>query len=86
MIREIVKERLIAAQSHGVGFDEIREIAERRGLLTGKESGVFLSFGSAMMRAEGGVVVRYRASRHKSAKGRRVAVYVHATFDPTPIE
>lgn len=85
-IQALAREMLIAAQDHGVGFDEVRHAAETRGLLTGEEDGRFLSFGSPMMKAAGGVVVRYRRSRHRNSQRRRVAVYVHRMYEPAPVE
>jgi len=79
-IQAIAHELLLDAGDHGVGFDEVRHAAETRGLLTGHEAARFLSFGSSLMKAAGGVAVRYRRSRHASAQRRRVAVYVHKSF------
>lgn len=81
-IQSLAHEMLLAAKEHGVGFDEVRHAAETRGILTGQESGRFLSFGSPCMKAAGGVVVRFRRSRHVQSQRRRVAVYVHKSYIP----
>lgn len=61
--------------THGVTFDQVRIRAETRGLLTGEEKGRTLSFGSALMKAAGGVPCEYRASKHRNSHGRTVRVY-----------
>lgn len=85
-MQQLANDMLKKAGIYGIGFDEVREAAERRGILTGYESGRALSFGSAMMRRAGGVVARWRNSRNKRARYRRIAVYVHYTIvdDPKP--
>jgi hypothetical protein len=87
-MQELAHEMLLAAGGHGVGFDDVRLEAQKRGLLTGHENGRFLSFGSPCMKAAGGVVVRFRRSKHAESQRRRVAVYVHTshlarTADPS---
>lgn len=79
-IQAIAHEMLLAAKRHGVGFDDVRAEAEKRGLLTGEESGRFLSFGSPCMKAAGGIVAKFRRSKHKRSQRRRVAVYIHTSY------
>lgn len=81
-IRKLAEQMLNDAGEAGVGFDEVREAAERRAILTGAEEDRFLSFGAAMMKKLGGVPIRYRQSRNRQAQRRRVAVYVHKKFHP----
>lgn len=85
-LQKLANEMLIASKEHGIGFDEVREAAETRGWLTGKEPDRSLSFGSAIMKKAGGVVVRHRKSRHPNAHGRLVAVYVHKQYSPLPYD
>lgn len=79
---ELAKELLMRAGELGIGFDEVRFAGETRGILTGHESGRFLSFGALLMQKAGGRVVRYRKSLHRATHGRRVAVYVHRSYLP----
>lgn len=61
----------------GVTFHAVRLAAETRGWLTGEEKRghIDLSFGSALMKAAGGIVAAYVKGKHAKAQRRRVAAY-----------